>query len=398
MNCFCSLLFDTASATVLAVVFLGLSVTTGFSQERQKILIEQYAEGRPIPVSVSGFTGEVASALKFDLEIAGFDIANGDAAQYEITGSNNGRLEGHVTDRISKAHVLDRAYEKGSARAQAHAFADDIVKTITGKPGIAQTKIAFKGETASGSEVYMADYDGHNAVALTKDGNLVAAPCWMPGRRVIYYTSYRLGNPDIYSYDLDSGARKIVARYSGLNTSAALSSDGRRIAMIMSKAGSPDLYVADADGTNLRQLTKTKEDESSPCWSPDGRTICFVSRAGGRAALYTIPAAGGTMQRLKTAGVSSPTEPDWSPDGKSIVFTSYSGASNFNICVVPAEGGEASVIAAGEDPSWAPNSRTVIFARRKAGKRVLSLLDVPTKRVKDAAQNMGSRSQPNWAK
>jgi hypothetical protein len=52
----------------------------------------------------------------------------------------------------------------------------------------------------------------------------------------------------------------------------------------------------------------------------------------------------------------------------------------------------------GEDPSWAPNSRTVVFARRVGGKRILSLLDVPTKRVKDTAQVAGSRSQPSWAK
>src|SRR5204863_5852831 len=108
----------------------------------------------------------------------------------------------------------------------------------------------------------------------------------------------------------------------------------------------------------------------------------------GRAALYTISAEGGEMQRLRTAGVLNTTEPDWSPDGKWIVFTAQMG--NFEICFVPAAGGDARVLVSGADPSWAPNSRAVIFTRQKGHARVLSLLDVPTKQVKDCSQILGS--------
>ena len=350
-----------------------------------------------IPVSISGFTGEVDSTLKFDLEVAGFKFVAADQAQYNITGSNNGGVQGRVTDRINKASLLAKAYEGGSPRAQAHTLADDIVLAVTGQKGIALTKIAFKGGSGDNSEVYVADYDGRNPVAVTQDRTIVAAPCWVPGRRMLCYVSYKLGNPDIYSQDLQSGARKIVARYSGSNISPAVSPDGRRIAMILSKAASPDLYVADLDGSNLKRLTTTREDESSPCWSPDGRTICFASRVGGSAALYTVSAEGGPMRRLSTAEVGNATEPDWSPDGKLITFT-RTRARSFDVCVVPARGGVASVLTEGEDSSWAPNSRTLVFVRRVGGRRVLSLLDVPTKQVKNASQISGSASQPAWAR
>lgn len=364
-----------------------------------RIVVEGMRSDNPlVKISLSGFSGEALATLKFDLDIAGFTNTVPEQAQFLISGSATDHLEGRLQDRITQQYLLGKAYPAGvDIRLQAHKFADDIVEALTKKPGVALTKIAFKVTRGTTSEIYIADYDGHNPRQITTDNSIVAAPSWVPGQRKLYYTSYRLGNPDIYSHDLATGTRKVVARYTGLNTSPTLSPDGSHLAMILSKAGSPDLWVAGADGGGPRQLTTTREDESSPCWSPDGRTLCFTSRASGRAALYTIPAGGGAMRRLITEGAHNCTEPDWSPDGKYVAFTSFMGT--FQIFVVEVATGKTTRLADGEDASWAPNSRTMIMARRGgAGKYVLSLLDVQTKRVKDIAQISGSCSQPAWAR
>ncbi len=354
-------------------------------------------EKQLIPITLSGATGEAGAALKFDLEIAGFEIVTDNRAILDIKVTTGGDLEGRVIQSVNKQQILGKRYTGNDQRRLAHAFCDDVVKAVRDSKGVAQTRIAFKVETRPGySEIFVSDYDGHNAVPLTADNSLVAAPAWVNAQSSIFYTSYKLGTPKIFSHNLATGERKTVAGYPGLNTSVSLSPDGTKVAMVLSKSGSPDIYVANADGSGLVQLTKTREDESSPCWSPDGRTICFSSRASGRSALYTIPVSGGEPRRLTTAGISNATEPDWSPDGKTIVFTSLMG--DFNICTVPASGGTATVVTTGEDPSWAANSRTVIFARRVGGRRVLSLLDVPSKRVKDIKQTAGSSSQPVWAR
>ncbi|HEY1170420.1 MAG TPA: hypothetical protein VGH19_03535 [Verrucomicrobiae bacterium] len=348
-----------------------------------------------IPVTMTGASGEIASTLKFDLEVLGCEFVSADRARFEVKVTQGDGLEGRLIHVGSKQQILGKRYAGSDQRRLAHAFADEIVQSIRGVSGVGQTRIAFKGEQRQGySEIFVADYDGANAVPLTSDNSLVAAPSWVKANGAIYYTSYKLGTPKIFAHNLSTGERKIASGQPGLNTSVAISPDGSKIAMVLSKNGSPDIYVANADGSGLVQLTKTTEDESSPCWSPDGKTICFYSRMG--RGLYTVPASGGAMKRLTTAGVSNATEPDWSPDGKTIVFTSLMG--DFNICTVPATGGSATVLATGEDPSWAPNSRTVIFARRVGGRRVLSLLDVPTKRVKDIKQTAGSSSQPVWAR
>src|ERR1043166_613129 len=301
-----------------------------------------------IPMTMTGFSGEAALVLRFDLEIAGFDFDRPEKALFALSGSNAGQVEGHLVDH-TKGRLLDRAYNGGSTRSQAHALANDVILAITQKRGIAQTKIAFKVDAGAqgAGEIYVADYDGHNAVAVTQDHVIVKSPAWVPGQRKLFYVSYKSGYPDIYSHDLTSGERRSFAHFPGSNMSPTISADGRRVAMILSKSGSPDLYVCDIDGSNLKQLTSGRDDESSPCWSPDNRTICFVSRYGGRAALFTISASGGEPRRLNTVSALNATEPDWSPDGKTIVFTAQMGG--FNICTVPAEGGEARVLVAGED-------------------------------------------------
>jgi len=369
---------------------ITISTTTGLAQ-------------KPIPVSLDGFSGEVESVLKFDLYVQGFTFVSPDAAQYQISGSNSGNVVGRVSDKFARKEILSRSYTGASLRREAHAFADDIVQAITGKPGIAQlrgstAKIAFEAQSPNGNgEIYVSDFDGGNPVAVTHDNAIVDAPAWVPGRLALFYTSYQPGNPDIFYHDLTTGQRRIVAGYSGLNTGAAVSPDGTKLAMILSKSGSPNVWVCNIDGTNLKKLTSTEED-SSPCWSPDGQWICFATKIAERRVLAKVPAGGGAVRQISTAGVFNPTEPDWSPDGKWIAFTRQAG-DEFDICVVPADGtADPVVLVTGEDPSWSPNSRTLVFTRRAGYRYALSVLDVFTKQVKDIAQISGNDSQPSWEK
>ncbi|HEX3799527.1 MAG TPA: hypothetical protein VH413_12580 [Verrucomicrobiae bacterium] len=352
----------------------------------------------PVPIAVMGFTGAVAKALNFDLTVMGFKEVPAESAQYVLSGNNNGQVQGQLSS--GKNVLLSKIYSGGSERVQAHRLADDVVLKLTGVNGIASTKIAFKGTSVRGEgEIYISDFDGYNRQAITQDNVIVAAPCWVPGHFALYYTSYKMGSPDIFYQNLSTAERRNFAHYGGMNSSAAVSPDGRRVAMVLSKSGSPDIFVCDADGSGLKQLSTTRE-ASSPCWSPDGRWICFAARVAGRRALYKVPANGGQMERIPTSGISNPSEPDWSPDGKWIAFTAQMGS--FSICVVPSSGGSATPLVEGEDPSWSPNSRTLVFVRRgSGGNRQLSLLDVPTKQVKDAARVSGSNSsnsQPSWAR
>src|SRR5215471_17988195 len=51
---------------------------------------------RPVPVSISGFSGEVAEVIQFDLYVQGFSFTNAEGAQYLLSGSNNGNVQGRA--------------------------------------------------------------------------------------------------------------------------------------------------------------------------------------------------------------------------------------------------------------------------------------------------------------
>jgi TolB protein len=379
----------------IAPVLLCAWASAALAQDSVITIGKQAAKA--IPVSIRGFSGEAEAVLKFDLGVLGMKLVDPGSAEYLVGGAENGRLEGRLARAgTGGAEIFARAYSSGGVRSEAHSFADDIAKEILGTPSIFHSRIAFCRNSDGVTEVCVSDFDGHNLTQMSHDGNLVATPSWAPGGRELFYTSWQSGRTEILEHDVATGARRAFTGYGGASFKPVVSPNGGRVAMILSKDGNPNLYVREVAEGKLLQLTHGRDEVSSPTWSPNGREICCAIRHG-RATLWKISAAGGAPTAMRVGGPAiygDLTSPDWSPDGRQIIFTCGSG--EFSLCVAPAEGGDAEKLVAGEDPCWAPNSRTVVFMRRVNFNKVLSLLDVPTKTVKDVGQLSGSCSQPAW--
>src|ERR1700733_5281961 len=96
----------------LSVFLIGFTLNFSSAQNEITITHEISVIGntKPIPVSLDGFSGEVADVLKFDLYVQGFSFVSPDAAQYQISGSNSGNVIGRVTDKFAKREILSRGY------------------------------------------------------------------------------------------------------------------------------------------------------------------------------------------------------------------------------------------------------------------------------------------------
>ena len=125
--------------------------------------VDSLGFAKAVPVLVTGYAGEVDNVLRTDLSFMGFEVVTStDKALYTIR-KNNADGVGATISELRPAY--NKAFTGPSARQQTHALADDIAKTLTQKPGIAQSRIAFKGRRASygAGEIFIGDYDGFNA-------------------------------------------------------------------------------------------------------------------------------------------------------------------------------------------------------------------------------------------
>lgn len=336
--------------------------------------------------------GQVAKVLQNDLAMSGyFRITSATSAGFNVQGTAGaGGLEGRVVDSARKT-VLSRTFS-GPPRQQAHAFADEIIETLTGNHGIARTKIAFVGTRSGRKEIYVADADGGNVTQLTHDNSISVAPSLSPDGSSLVYTGYKSGYADVYAINIASGARNRIIKFPGTNSGATFSPDGSRLAVTLSKDGNPELYVTSARGGDARRLTHTPGVESSPTWSPDGNEIIYSSDDRGGPQLYRISANGGGAQLLST-GHAYNTEPNWSPDGKKVAFN-VRQAGSFAVAVMDLAGGGTRTLGEGQDPIWGADSRHLLYSSDSS----LIFLDAQTGQRTTLVTGVGKISEPSWSR
>jgi len=380
-----------SAALAVSVGFSLLSATPSLGQEAPLITI---TKSDKISLGLNAISGPesavLSQTLQKDIQLSGaFSIGPNTTANFLVSGAASGtNLRGLVTERGGRV-ILERSYS-GSSRAQAHAFANDIVETITGVRGIAGSKIGFVSTRSGSKEIYLVDSDGSNLTQLTRDSGISVAPRISGDGRKLAYTGYQSGYADVYEINLASGARKRIMKYPGTNSGAAYSPNGDYFAVTLSKDGNPELYVTNQNGDSPRRLTTTAGVESSPTWSPDGREIIYSSDAGGNSMLYRISASGGTPSQIRT-GHSYNTEPHWSPDGKKVVFNVREGGA-FQVAMLELASGHVRLLGEGQNPVWGPDSKHIIYASSGS----LVLLDVVTMQRNSIVGGIGKISEPTW--
>jgi TolB protein len=316
-----------------------------------------------------------------------FDIQATVGGTWAVSG-NTVKLTGEVRDVPARRPLLVREYRGSTAewRSLVHAFADDAVRLFTGEPGVAQTRIAFISGQGKAKELYVMDFDGARAHALTADQSIALSPAWSPEGSLILFTSYRGGSgPQVFVIASAGGRPYLVSGRQGLNTTPSYSPDGREIVCTLSQDGNPEIYVLDARGGSPRRLTDSRSIDTSPCWSPTGREIAFTSDRAGTPQVYVMDHEGGNLRRLDY-DVEYTDSPAWSPKGDRIAFVARTG-SGFDIYTCRPNGADTRLVVSGgsnENPHWSPDGRHLVFASNRdsvPGLYVTDLDDRPPRRL-----------------
>lgn len=310
-------------------------------------------------------------------------------------------------DVVNERFLIGKRYGGGFTflRRMIHRFADEVVEQLTGKRGVAETRIVFVSEGKENKEVYTVDFDGHNLKKLTRDHSVALTPAWSPDGRKILFTSYIENNPDLVMIDSFSGKwRQSILKLPGLNAAPAWSPDGNKIAIVLSKDGNAEIYVLEKN-SNLKRLTRHFNIDTSPSWSPDSSKIVFTSDRSGTAApqIYIMDADAGDKGEVKriSFGSSYNDNPSWSPDGDKIAFTSRIG-KGFQIRVHDLNSGKTEKFTNGsiskEHPSWSPDGRFIIYRQRMTnGEKQLFIQRLGSKNARQLTFLKGGGSSPSWS-
>lgn len=281
-------------------------------------------------------------------------------------------------------------------------FCDSVIETLTGKPGIAATQIAFVNRDNTVKEVFITDILGKNFRQVTRHKHLTVSPKFIPGGVFLSYTSYHTGNQNLYLTDLrQDKTTQVISRRKGLNLAPAWSADGQKMVLTLSKDGNPDLYLLDRKGEIIERLTERSGINVSPTWSPDGANLVFVSDRSGKPQLYNMDMRTRGVKRLTFEGTEN-AEPNWSPTENLIVYSSLRGGVYQLFMMNPLTGEEPKQLTQDsshhESPSWSPDGNQIIFAKRHGNKQQLYGIMKNGSFERKLFNFPGSQSYPQWSK
>jgi len=291
------------------------------------------------------------------------------------------------------------AVDPADLRLAAHRIADFIHERLTGEKGVFSTRIAYVTKGGGRFTLRVADADGEGGQVALNSPEPIISPAWSPDGRQLAYVSFEKQKAIVYTQEVASGKRRVLANFRGSNSAPAWSPDGQSIAMTLSQAGGSQLYMMGRDGGTPRRLTSTSAIDTEPAFSPDGQTLYFVSDRGGSPQIYRMPVAGGSAERITFTGNYN-ISPAIGPDGRTLAYVSRQGnAFRLHTIDLGSPGSTPQALTTTNDdesPSFAPNGRLIIYATRADGRDVLMTTTLDGKIKARLVSTTADVREPVW--
>jgi hypothetical protein len=198
----------------------------------------------------------------------------------------------------------------------------------------------------------------------------------------LFYLSSLGGGDGLWRYQDNQVLEIWKGTHGTLFEPPGISSDGKRVAILLRGQGKIRLNIMSSDGTGLTSLADTIDVRGSASWSPDGRWIAAGGTDANGPGLFKIPVEGGAPVRL-VAGTA--LDPVWSPDGSLIVYAGPVVAWYAPLFAVSPDGTPVDlpvirVRAGGERYRFLPDGRSLVYMQGELAPQDFWLLDLAAKK------------------
>ncbi|MCM8818520.1 MAG: hypothetical protein NC915_03460 [Candidatus Omnitrophica bacterium] len=300
-----------------------------------------------------------------------------------------------VKDGIEKKILYENNYKFiQNPREFAHIICDDIVEKLTGKPGIATSKVFFTSDKTGKNQIYLIDYDGYNLIQITDLDYFVNFPRYLEGNYILF-VSYQDGWPKIARMDILTKKIETLIAKPGLNACMSPNLKTKEIAVVLSQSGNPEIYISDFKGEIRKRLTNHNGIDSSPSFSPDGKNIVFVSDRDGKPQIYIMDRDGFGTRRISYIS-NYCTSPSFSPDGNFIAYV-FADKGGYSLAIYDLNTTKTKIIKNlnCEEISWAPNSRHIAYSTSGKSQKIM-IVDIFTNEIRELISGNFKCISPNW--
>lgn len=333
------------------------------------------------------------------------------------------RVQAHDVMSDELIYETSKFIDRTSLTSIGHEISDEIYQRITGESSIFMSNILFVSDRMSRGdrttkELYIMDFDGRNARALTSHGGIVISPSISyDGTKVLYsliddeQSKNKKRNVDLYILDLNTGKSELLSSRPGINSGAIFMPGDEKILLTLSHTGTANIYIMDLNTRELTRLTRSHAPDVDPSINRDGSLMTFLSGRSGAAMIYTMDPrkvennSDNQPRRISFVGTFNAT-PRFNPSGTEIVFSSWM-EGRFDIFRINSDGTGLVRLTrnfgSNEDPTFSPDGQFVAFSSQRVlseqqAEHEIYIMDREGDIIGQITNNLGNCITPRWSR